>query len=321
MELELEWDGDDGLLADRYVITYEDHSRRVWVESYEQRLNGRVEIGLVSRRPLGSGVYGLADGGEIAVEFSGLSPDEPAGRVQLMELAARLKTLRRSIQWLGPARVEPPALIPSSSLQRIDPDGTGAAEILVQDSDILADVQAWYAREPVGRRLRKEQISGDYHRLVLDTEAGPYGVGLNQTGDGMAHVLPVLAASAVARRLGTRGILAVEDPGAHLHDDARRALATHLCEIAATSAPPKFVLETHSRTFLLSVQLAIAKGSLPPDSVAVHWVVQGGDGRSSAQLVEFESNGLPRSSVLSDILSEDRALARELLNMQLPDMP
>ena len=39
-------------------------------------------------------------------------------------------------------------------------------------------------------------------------------------------------------------MLAVEEPESHLHPDAQAVLARHICDIAASPAPPALVVET-----------------------------------------------------------------------------
>ena len=127
-----------------------------------------------------------------------------------------------------------------------------------------------------------------------------------------------MTAAVLAKRAGA-GLLAIEDPGAHLHDDVRRQLAEHLCRLAAEPGGPSFVLETHARTFLLGVQLAIADPEHPlkAEDVVVYWFSLDDDGRSVPERVTFDANGAPEQSTLRGILSADLELARKLARRQL----
>jgi len=113
-----------------------------------------------------------------------------------------------------------------------------------------------------------------------------------------------------------------------LHDNARKALANYLIGIVTGSDdPPRFVLETHSRTFLLAVQLAIARWSptpgpagqarISPDLVRVYWMDPQPDGSVIPLPVDFDSDGRPTTSILREVLDDDERLISELLEIQL----
>jgi len=102
----------------------------------------------------------------------------------------------------------------------------------------------------------------DSFRIVLEPLLdSPYQINIVDVGEGVAQVLPVLVACAMASE-GKIDILAVEEPESHLHPRLQMALAAHFCELARQSKPPKVLLETHSEQVLLRVQLEIAEGKL-----------------------------------------------------------
>ena len=109
----------------------------------------------------------------------------------------------------------------------------------------------------------------------------------------------------------------MEEPESHLHPDAQGTLARFLCAIATGPTPPTLVLETHSRVFLLAVQLEIAAGRLPHERVGLAWIDQDADGRSHITPVELSPSGHPRAGWPVVALGEDLRLAGELARISL----
>ena len=61
--------------------------------------------------------------------------------------------------------------------------------------------------------------------------------------------------------------------------------------------------------------LAVARGEIRPDQVAIHWVETTDDGAGFVQLLELDGRGVP-AGWPPGVLSEDVALARELLEVR-----
>jgi predicted ATPase len=245
--------------------------------------------------------------------FEGLLPtliDERFGSSDLVEalrdVQTALRSLRSSVHWLGPLRKVPARRLEyKGPPDRLQPDGTGAAEVLAHD--LLGDgalmdlVKEWY-REAVGYRLelmRDSRLDSELISVVvgpLDTPT--VRVPILDTGEGMGQVLPILVLLAMARlgRLGTDPVIAVEHPELHLQPTAHAELAGVFCDLAQTDSAPVMLVETHSENFLLRVQHEIVHGNLSPDKVLVYWVRQEEDGRATANPVEFDELARPLSN-------------------------
>jgi hypothetical protein len=215
---------------------------------------------------------------------------------------------RRSFPWRGPAP------------DTIDPHGDGAADVLAYDQleggRVVEEVSKWYERH-LGWSLKVVPVE-DQFKLVLEPLLNsPVRVNLADAGEGLIQVLPVLVAAARTRRAGSSsGVLAVEEPESHLHPRLHAALAERFCELAALTAPPQIILETHSENMLLRVQLAVADDQLDPDRVVVYWVRQYEDGRSSAEPIYFDQLGRPQGNWPPGVFQEDLDQARKLVEKQ-----
>lgn len=321
LSLELEWrDGARGI-KDLFTISFNTKSSQVYIKSLIIKAD-QEEVFSAASVPTEDGADYNLMGPDRSTQllFSGLCPREDPPYEALLALRQRMRSLGGKVQWLSATRQQPPRLIPKINPKTtlLADDGRNAAAFVCADESMLDAVSPWFAGSELRRRLHVSSVDGTYFKLMLDrlNQSGAL-VELLDTGEGMTQVLPVLVAAELARREGSAAILAIEDPEDQLHENARAALAEHLAEIASAPDAPRMVLETHSRTFLLGVQLAIAKGILPPENVAAYWVAQGDDGRSVASLVEFDRLGAPKTSALNGLLAEDRKMARELLSLQL----
>jgi predicted ATPase len=257
------------------------------------------------------------DGGE--VRFVGLVPQEPLVPV-LRLLAERMVALRGRVRWLDGIRARPERDIKRTGIPPVSlsPDGANAADYLIEQPALVADIQRFYAALNPARELEVKEVLDVSHQLTLNPKSrASFRINLVDTGEGMAQVLPVLVATALAAREGRSAVLAVEEPESHLHPDAQTVLARHLCGIAASLEPPTLVMETHSRVFLLGVQLAVAEGRLPCDRVGLVWVDQDASGRSTITPVELSSSGHPREGWPVAALAEDLRLASELARLNL----
>lgn len=160
------------------------------------------------------------------------------------------------------------------------------------------------------QEVRKREV----RTLIRNRKRTGYDVDLIDAGEGLSECLPVLTTLAMARYHAERGaasIVAIEEPGSHLHPDLQRALTERACEVAA-AARPRLVLETHSEYVLLTVKLQVVKGQLRPEDVIVYWVRQLEDGRSVADPVEIDAEGRFQGNWPPGAFQQDIELAAEI---------
>src|SRR5262249_25619262 len=147
---------------------------------------------------------------------------------------------------------------------RLAPDGTNAGDYLAHDElseGALVRKVAEVFERATGHRLgvKRYPLAGEErYSIVLASVASPsVEIPIVDSGEGMAQLLPVVVLGCLAElgRLAPASILAVEHPELHLHPAAHAALAEFFCAIAARDAAPTSVIETHSASFLLRVQI------------------------------------------------------------------
>jgi AAA ATPase domain/AAA domain, putative AbiEii toxin, Type IV TA system len=271
------------------------------------------------------------------LQFSGLAPVasdaiDPRFNTLLRTVQAGFAAMSSSVYWLealraGPTRFE---IVPAGRLT-LHTDGRGAPAILAADEEgdgkLLRSVSAWY-QAATGSRLLVNR-GGIGARALFSLALSPVQgdavmVPLVDTGEGMGQVLPVvtLLAQAVTGDLELGGAVVIEHPELHLHPQAHVALAELACRAASNPHAPPCILETHSESFLLAVQLAIVQRIIPPDAVVVYWIRQGENGASSFEKVEFDLDGYPvGDNWPSGVFREATEQARRLHRARLGNRP
>ncbi len=163
--------------------------------------------------------------GAVFLPFVGLMPSSDA----LPEFHRQLLPLRGKVRWLSGVRRGLPDFsrgAPPGGPPRLS-DGEGAAEAVAYDAALLAEVATFYSQLDAPRALDVHEVPPRARWLSLNPSGRPtFQIHINDTGEGMAQVLPVLVQASVAAREGS--ILAIEEPESHLHPSAQGALARHL---------------------------------------------------------------------------------------------
>ncbi|MCP4697326.1 MAG: AAA family ATPase [Gammaproteobacteria bacterium] len=268
-------------------------------------------------------LYKINGDSSVNLEFAGLIPTTKNTDEALPEnLRKIIGALKQSsdtdtlVQWLSSVRYTPPRLTPflGAAPNRLTPNGEGAAQAVAYDEEesILPRVSRWY-EEYFKQRLAVSPQGDDFRLMLEPLMDSPYQVDLADAGEGLIQVFPVLVACGMAGA-GKAKILAVEEPESHLHPRLHASLASHFIALAQQEAPPAVLLETHSKIFLLTIQLEIARGRLSPDLVNIYWIRQLENRSSIAELIQFDELGRPLGNNWPrGVFSEEIEQARQVI--------
>jgi hypothetical protein len=225
-----------------------------------------------------------------------------------------------TVRYFGPFREQPQRryLLPARMPKELGSTGLYAASILASDTaggqgDLIRQVNAGIAALLPGWKLDMVD-RGEVWSVVLRSATNPdCTVNLADAGTGVAQALPIF----VQRALDVvsppdRPVLEIiEQPELHLHPAAHADLADlYLAAVKAT--PVRFLIETHSETFLLRLRRRIAEERLAPDTVALYFVEQS-SGSAHARRINIDSDGnldYWPSGIFSEDYEETQALAR-----------
>jgi len=146
--------------------------------------------------------------------------------------------------------------------------GMNAPMSLINDSQLRASVQEWYKNAfDIDLFVRKQ---GRYSDLVVGPSIHNNDVLLDQSGEGLSQVLPVVIMSLTAHEQGP-GIDIIEHPTAELHPESHALVADLLLSNIGKSSRST-IIETHSEMMLLRIRRRIAEGLLDPEDILIYWI-------------------------------------------------
>jgi hypothetical protein len=277
--------------------------------------------------------YSVAVGNEVkedlSIPFFGLLPaaspftlNPPLSRNATLRLLHQVSSFRNNfpaVRYFGPFREQPQRryLLPARMPKELGTTGLHAARILASDTagrqgELIRRVNQAIADLLPGWTLDLVD-GGEVWSLVLRSATGEdFTVNLADAGTGVAQTLPIF----VQRALDLvdpprRPVLEIiEQPELHLHPAAHAGLADlYLAAWQATGV--RFLIETHSETFLLRLRRRVAEG-LDPDTVAIYFV-EHDNGSAEARRIHIDADGnldYWPTGVFSEDYEETRALAR-----------
>jgi hypothetical protein len=299
------------LVVDRFAVSWPGHQPDLLAE---WRMLKEQE----AERALTYAVHYDGNESRDLIGFRGLLPSAETWPLSgwLEKVRSRLDAFAGSVLWLHSLRPAPQRSTRWRGAVRwsMEPDGHDAPIQLAGEPALQAEVSSWYARHLGFDLVVEESRKREVRTLLRNRERVSFDVDLVDTGEGVSECLPVLTALAMARHHRERGgpsIIAIEEPGSHLHPDLQRALAERVCEVAAT-ARPRIVLETHSEHVLLTARLHVVKGLLRPEDVVFYWVKQLSDGRSVAERVVLDEQGRFQGNWPPGAFQQDIELAAEI---------
>ncbi|CAO5149587.1 AAA domain [Frankia sp. AiPs1] len=260
--------------------------------------------------------------------FRGLLP-RPRSTVPLSESKPWLRRLSLAsreyptIRYVGPFRDRPQRYyrLPSRAPGAVGVVGENAPHILADDvirgnSGLLTAVNDYLRRELPGWSLDVTPNTNLFSLVLASATDPAIRVNLADTGTELAQVLPILVQRTMdaIRSPGEEVLEVVEQPELHLHPAAHAALAD-LYLSGAQNGRCRFLIETHSETFVLRLRRRVAQGDVSPDMIALYFVEHDG---TSATLRRIDLDELGNVANWPDgVFSEDYVEARALVAAQI----
>jgi hypothetical protein len=241
---------------------------------------------------------------EMGVRFKGLllaqmSFWSPAW-IQVFEIQARIRAGWDHIRHIGPFRTRPRRTNrPAGSSSISDDLDMRTIEVLIRDhirgrGRLTSKINEYLGDHIPGWELDVVPKYDAYSvGLKSKVERGLW-VALPDAGTGVAQVLPILVRRAMDDLdPPAEDILEiVEEPELHLHPAAQAELADVFASYVTATEKPRvrFLIETHSETFLLRLRRRVAEGRLSPDMLALYYVASTGEA-ATAQRINVDQLG------------------------------
>lgn len=232
------------------------------------------------------------------------------------------------VRYLGPFRERPQRLyrMPIRQPSDIGTLGEDAPSMLALDhvrygGALTAAVNRYLRENLTGWQLSVDASSGSYSLALTPEWDQHQNVNLVDTGTGVAQVLPIFVQRAIdeleQNKSNESRTEIVEQPELHLHPSAHAQLAD-LYIGASMSNSTRFMIETHSETFILRIRRRIAEGTLDPSRIGIYFV-EHEDGESTLRRVGLNSSGEVDywpEGIFSEDYEETKALADAQIKRQ-----
>jgi len=273
----------------------------------------------------------------VPVAFRGLLPDLSAECSMCEKMSSEsvdriLRVVRSIVQgfprirYLGPFRTVPsrryriPSRVPSS----IGNAGENAVTVLAGDTLREQGTLVRILNEEISQAIPGWRIEvleeGRTRSVLLVSRDNPHlRINLADTGTGVAQVLPILVQRVMdlVDPPAEPVLEIVEEPELHLHPAAHAGLADLYLDRAVRSRT-RFLVETHSETFVLRLRRRIAEGRCSPQDVALYFVDHRNGAAVSRRIRIDEDGGLDHwpEGVFCEDYAETQALVRAQLKRQ-----
>lgn len=195
--------------------------------------------------------------------------------------------VKYEIEYLGPIRCRAKRRIEGANVRRnnyVGEDGNKAYEMLLlsylTDGELFGKVSQWCADNMDGQRLAISEAAPGSGVFSLYVDRSGAHVNIADVGEGIAQVLPVIVQSYV--KYGDISI--IEQPSLHLNSAAHAKVAMRLAE-SAIELNKKYLIETHSDTFLTGIRKMVVERKLNRKDVIIYSISHDGE---SAYLAPIE---------------------------------
>lgn len=231
------------------------------------------------------------------------------------EVSVTSDDVQFSVDYIGPVRCRAQRRIERASVRKgnyVEDDGTRAYDMLLMshlaDGTLLRRVSDWFKANMDGQSLNISETSPGSGIFSLYVERGGAHVNIADVGEGLAQVLPVIVQSFVRNA----DVTIIEQPSLHLNSAAHALVA---CRLAASSVElgKKYIIETHSDTFLTGIRMMVAERKLDREDVVIYYVHHDGD---SAMLDKIEiDDNYEYTSWPDGMFEDDYRLQNEIIRI------
>lgn len=312
--LELEW-----------VIRRLNDTGRLVVERFEARYAEERLVGeyLPDEQEQDAYEFKFSSSAETEVRgavFPALLPDlegSAHGRVWVERFS---KLSIPDVHWLSPSRAHIGRSFPLKSGQAtIESDGSGYEQLLARSAEhsssgpLLNQVSIWLTKL-LGLSIEARKNASLWELICHSKEDPLAWVNIVDAGQGVQDLLPLLTLLLQEQPKPT--VLLVEEPECHLHPNLHPALGELFVHHTTMHSDQMLMVETHSANLLLSLQIQIAEGKLPPENLVVYWLRWSPEGFSTADKITFDELGKPIEAWPPGVFSEKIDQARRLFQIQ-----
>ncbi|MFC4687843.1 AAA family ATPase [Epilithonimonas pallida] len=174
--------------------------------------------------------------------------------------------------YLGPFRIKPHRIFYINDLR--DPNSIGgmgdkAYYIIAKNEELEKRVSEWFKKNFDGWELFVDRKQ-PYYELKIRRDSNWDGVNIVDVGQGMSQALPIII-KALTDYKNEEVLNILEQPELHLHPAAHGSLAELLFN-STQNSNNRYLIETHSKNFILRLRTLIAKGIMKKEDLNLCFV-------------------------------------------------
>ena len=189
-------------------------------------------------------------------------------------------------------------------------------QVLLKDSisdtpTVLSAVAQWYRDTFDGWYVDVDKSIQPVYNIRMCHDNG-LKIPINDCGTGIIQSLPIVTRACTRCQEPT--LIVLEEPETHLNPSAHADLCQLISKSVGEDKNKRYIIETHSQTFILRLQYLLAEGTLDVDDVAIYFVhFDKGIDSSILQKVDVKRDGsIPNwpKGMFTEVLEEAWAINR-----------
>jgi len=236
------------------------------------------------------------------------------------------KSFGLDVNYVGPLRVFAQnirdfRLPPKRNFNHVGNEGKNAYYILALESlnngsALLKSINDWFEKHFEGWGIRVENDNPPYEIHLYKEQPEYFSVNIADVGQGMSQALPLVVSAFLPNK---STLTVIEQPELHLHPGIHGDLAQLFAE-TAIQLNKKYLIETHSRNFVLRLRRMVAEKRLKKDDLAIYEVYYDQE-KNTSSLKRIHVDDLGRvdywpEGIFSEALDETIAIRTAQINAE-----
>ena len=191
-----------------------------------------------------------------------------------------------------------------------------AIEFLNLQSELLDNLNNWYPKVFSGWKIKSAKSDPPFEIHLYRDKPDYFSINLADVGQGMSQTLPLIVSAFLPK---PDSLTIIEQPELHLHPSAHGDLA-ELFSSTAQDYNKKYLLETHSKNFVLRLRRLVAQKKLNKNDLALYYMKFNEESNSSS-LQKINVDELGRvdfwpENIFSETLDETIAIRTAQLDAE-----
>lgn len=184
-------------------------------------------------------------------------------------------------------RIEPQLPLSSSF------DGINTYQALLRDSKtpsrlVCNNVSKWYQDNFEGWSVEVNDKQDPIFHIEMKNNG--FSIPIQDCGTGILQSLPIVIRA--CQPAEEPSLVVLEEPESHLNPAAHAELCQLIVDSTKEDTNKRYLIETHSHTFILRLQRLLAEGKISPNDVALYFVQFHEEERSSQlERIEMKEDG------------------------------